>query len=177
MEEKDEEEKQPMTSGIAAMVHARFEEAMKIVEEKMKEMEEKMAGMKIPPLTHFVPASRSNVVASRIGDEELRVIDMLIEAGLFSTRSEAVAYLVSEGIKARKDALDKVSSALEEIRKIRKETEEHIQKLKKEIGLIESEALEEPMQQKKCPQCTKDLTKLPEDIAVCPYCGFNLRKG
>jgi len=58
------------------------------------------------------------VVASRIGDEELRAIDMLIEAGLFNTRSEAVAYLVSEGIKARKDTLDKVSSALQDIRRI-----------------------------------------------------------
>ncbi|NIV44343.1 hypothetical protein GWN49_05615, partial [Candidatus Bathyarchaeota archaeon] len=45
--------------------------------------------------------SRTNVVASRIGDDELKLVDMLIEAKLFGTRSEAVAYLVSEGIKAR----------------------------------------------------------------------------
>ncbi|MFQ6095530.1 MAG: hypothetical protein ACE5NN_05255 [Candidatus Bathyarchaeia archaeon] len=101
---------------------------------------------------------------------------MLIEAGLFSTRSEAVAHLVSEGIKAQKDILDKVSSALEEIRRIRKEAEEHITKLKREIGFMKPEALEESEQQKRiCPECSRDLTDLPEDISICPYCGFQLK--
>nr|NIO37119.1 hypothetical protein [Candidatus Bathyarchaeota archaeon] len=94
----------------------------------------------IPPLTftrppmHSVSSSRANVVASRLGDDELKLIDMLIEARLFHTRSEAVAYLVSEGIKARQDVFDKVSSSLEEIRKIRKEAEEHVKKLKENVG-------------------------------------------
>lgn len=102
---------------------------------------------------------------------------MLTEAGLFSTRSEAVAYLVSEGIKARKDALDKVSSALEEIRRIRREAEEYVTKLRGEIGLVEPEEVIVEEQKKMCPECNKDLAKLPEDIAICPYCGFKLRKG
>jgi rubrerythrin len=125
----------------------------------------------VPPLS--LPSARSNVVASRIGDDDLKLIDMLIEAGLFKTRSEAVAYLVNEGIKARQDIIKKVSSALEEIRRIRRQAEEQVEKLRRDIGLAEttSEAAEQV-----CPQCGKDLSDLPEDIRVCPYCGAKLSK-
>lgn len=51
---------------------------------------------------------RSNVIASRIGDEELRVVNMLVEAELFSSRSQAIAYLVREGIKARRDIIERL---------------------------------------------------------------------
>jgi len=130
------------------------------------------------PIFHPAPAGRSNVVASRIGDEELRLIDMMIEAGLFSTRSEAVAYLVAEGVKARKDIFDKVSSALEEIRKIKRKAEEQVEKLRRETGLAEQKEVEIEVeaQERKCPKCGRDLDDLPEDIALCPYCGTNLRK-
>jgi Arc/MetJ-type ribon-helix-helix transcriptional regulator len=130
----------------------------------------------MPPLPSVFPfhTGRSNVVASRIGDEELRSIDMMVEAGLFETRSEAVAYLVSEGIKARKDVLDKVASALEDIRELRKEAEEQVNNLRKKLGMTE---LKEPENQgRACPKCAKDLSELPEDIAVCPYCGTKIKK-
>lgn len=132
----------------------------------------------IPPLPSVFPfhTGRSNVVASRIGDEELRSIDMMVEAGLFETRSEAVAYLVSEGVKARKDVLDKVSSALEDIRKLRKEAEEQVSNLKKKVGIAETEDKESESQGKTCPKCGKNLSELPEDIAVCPYCGAKIKK-
>ena len=137
----------------------------------------------IPPL-HSLSAGRTNVVASRIGDEELQLIDMLIEAEVFNTRSEAVAYLVSEGIKARQDVLDRVSSALGEIREIREKAEEHVKKLKEDIGLAETQVeeigtqVEEPEDRgKTCPRCGKGLPDLPEDIAVfCPHCGTKLSK-
>ncbi len=133
------------------------------------------------PMPH-ISVGRSNVVASRIGDEELRLIDMLIEAGVFGTRSEAVAYLVREGINARQDVLDKVSSSLEDIRRIRKEAEEQVAKLKKEIGVGEPAEAEQVdievtgEQERECQKCGKDLSDLPEDIAVCPYCGTSLQE-
>ena len=133
------------------------------------------------PMPHL-STGRSNVVASRIGNEELRLIDMLIEAGVFGTRSEAVAYLVREGINARQDVLDKVSSSLEDIRRIRKEAEEQVAKLKKEIGVAEPEEAEEvdigvtEEEERGCKKCGKDLSDLPEDIAVCPYCGTSLQE-
>jgi len=124
---------------------------------------------RMPPLP--LHGARSNVVASRIGDEELKLIDMLIEAGLFETRSEAVAYLVNEGIKARQDIIKKVSSALKEIRKIRKQAEEQVKKLRQELGLVETG---KETSEKVCPQCRRDLANLPMDIQVCPYCGTRL---
>lgn len=130
----------------------------------------------VPPI-HSVSTSRANVVASRIGDEELKLIDMLIEARLFGTRSEAVAYLVSEGIKARQDVFDKVSVSLEEIRKMMEEAEEHVEKLKKEIGFVKTKHIEETEEQEKtCTKCGRNLSNLPEDIGICPYCGTKLRK-
>ncbi len=137
----------------------------------------------IPPL-HSISSSRTNVVASRVGTEQLQVIDMLIEAGVFGTRSEAVAYLVNEGMKARQDILDKVSSALNEIRGIRKKAEEHVRRLKEDIGVAESRVeetkaeIEEPRERKgTCFECGKDLSNLPGDISVCPYCGTEIGEG
>jgi len=129
------------------------------------------------PSTPSASRTRTNVVASRIGDEELWVIDMLVETGLFTTRSEAVAYLVSEGIKARNDIVEKVSSTLKDIRRIRDEAQEYVKKLRTDIGLEEPEAAEESVQEEMtCPQCGKDLASLPEDISTCPYCGARLRE-
>ena len=95
----------------------------------------------LPP---FFGPPRSNVVASRIDDGGLRVVDMLVEAGLFNTRSEAVAYLVTEGIKARKDVVDQVSSALGEIREIAKQKEQRVANLRKQIGIVGQATSEEP---------------------------------
>lgn len=131
----------------------------------------------IPPIppTHSMSTGRANVVASRIGDEDIRLIDMLIEAGVFSTRSEAVAYLVNEGIKARRDTFEKVSTSLEEIRKTRKEAERQIQKLRIEIGLKESKGSNETTEQDRaCPKCGKQI--LEGNCAFCPFCGTSLEK-
>jgi Arc/MetJ-type ribon-helix-helix transcriptional regulator len=123
----------------------------------------------IPPM-HSTSTGRANVVASRIGDGDIRLIDMLIEAGVFGTRSEAVAYLVNEGIKARRDTFEKVSTSLDEIRKTRKEAENQVKKLKEEIGLKESKETNE--QDHTCPKCHK---QIPEaNCSFCPFCGTPL---
>jgi Arc/MetJ-type ribon-helix-helix transcriptional regulator len=134
--------------------------------------------MPMPMPSHFqFHTGRSNVVASRIGDEELQSIDLLVEGGLFETRSEAVAYLVREGVKARKDILSKVTSALEDIRKLRKEAEEQVANLRKNIGMTEPLEPEKPEDQSRmCLKCGKDLSELPEGIVVCPYCGTKIKK-
>jgi len=128
----------------------------------------------IPPM-HSTSTGRANVVASRIGDEDIQLIDMLIEAGVFNTRSEAVAYLVNEGIKARRDTFEKVSTSLNEIRKTRKEAERQVEKLKQEIGLKESkESKENAEQDRNCPKCRK---QIPEgNCSYCPFCGASLEK-
>lgn len=164
-----------------------YRDALKEWKERLKDWKmqakDEIAKGSLPPLppmpkiTRMPPlplhGARSNVVASRIGDEELKLIDMLIEAGLFETRSEAVAYLVNEGIKARRDIIEKVSSALKEIRKIRQQAEEQVEKLRRELGLTRSG---EDASERVCPQCRRDLANLPADIQVCPYCGTRFNK-
>ena len=69
-----------------------------------------------------------------------------------------------------------------DIRRIRKEAEEQVARLKKEIGVaepeedkqVDKEVTEE--EERECGKCSKDLSDLPEDIAVCPYCGTSLQE-
>jgi Arc/MetJ-type ribon-helix-helix transcriptional regulator len=142
----------------------------------------------IPPVHgNLMSTGRANVVASRLGDEDLRLIDMLMEAGIFNTRSEAVAYLVSEGIKARRDTFEKVSKSLEEIRKTRKEAENQIEKLRQEIGFKElrektkTDETDRPnrigeasLRERACPKCRKNLSD--SNARFCPSCGTRLEE-
>ncbi len=140
----------------------------------------------IPPMHgHFISTGRANVVASRIGDEDLKLIDMLMEAGIFNTRSEAVAYLVSEGIKARRDTFEKVSTSLEEIRRTKKEAENQVEKLRQEIGLKEQKEKtngtekanrtdEVNLKENTCPRCRTELSD--PKAHFCPNCGTKLEK-
>ncbi|RLF15054.1 MAG: hypothetical protein DRJ66_04940, partial [Thermoprotei archaeon] len=42
---------------------------------------------------------REFVVATRVSKREMELINILVEAGFFSTKSEAIAFLIREGIK------------------------------------------------------------------------------
>lgn len=62
-------------------------------------------------------AGRDNVVMVRVNDDGLEHLRQLIEAGLFGSRSEAAAFLIGEGIKARGGLFDRIGSKIDEIRK------------------------------------------------------------
>jgi Arc/MetJ-type ribon-helix-helix transcriptional regulator len=64
---------------------------------------------------------RDNVVAVRVNDDSLTAIDALVEAGLFKTRSEAAAFLIHEGIRAKADILQRVQDTVGRITKLREE--------------------------------------------------------
>ena len=70
---------------------------------------------------------RDNIVMTRVRNEDLAILDLLVEAGLFDSRSECAAYLLHEGIAARKDLVDKVQDSARRIRELR-------EKVKKEVG-------------------------------------------
>jgi len=163
------------------------------VKESMEEWKEMMndwrhESIKKKPMVPFPPiprlrplkprrsSDRPKVVSSRIGVKELKVINMLIESGLFSTQSEAVDFLVREGIKARKDIIEKVNEALKEIRRIRSKAIEFTQKLKNEIGIREAKAPQSPHKTRICSKCERRLTELPKNILRCPYCGSELEE-
>ncbi len=62
---------------------------------------------------------RDTVVACRVDTNDLEAIDMLVEAGLRSSRSEAAAWLIHQGVATQKALLDEVRATVAQIRKLR----------------------------------------------------------
>ena len=53
---------------------------------------------------------------------------MLVEAGLFRSRSESAAFLIQEGIKNQEVLFAKISTKLEKINKLKKELQNIVNK-------------------------------------------------
>ena len=68
-----------------------------------------------------VRSARDSVVMVRVSKASLRKMDALVDCGLTKSRSEAAAFLISEGIKARADVYDKIAEQSEVIRNARAE--------------------------------------------------------
>ena len=68
-----------------------------------------------------VLSSRKRVVMLRLHQDSLKPVDDLVEAGVVSSRSEASAFLIEEGIKGRTELFDRISENLETIRAARHE--------------------------------------------------------
>ncbi len=107
-----------------------IEEAMKRLNEAFKQLErsfEKLFGPK--------PSERegpSVVVSSiRLPRSDLELIDALVEAGVFRSRSEGVAFFTHKGIEASREALERLKKRLEEIRRLQQEIKEEIEKFLK----------------------------------------------
>lgn len=66
-------------------------------------------------------AARNTVLTIRINDESNEKLGMLVEAGLFKSRSESAAFLIQEGIKKQQDLFDKIQAKLKKIDKIKEE--------------------------------------------------------
>ena len=65
--------------------------------------------------------SRDNVVMVRVDKASLDRLDELVEAGIMSSRSEAAAFLIAEGIKARQPLFDRIAEKIQEIRQAKEE--------------------------------------------------------
>ena len=66
---------------------------------------------------------RDNVVMVRVDEENLNRIDELVESGQFSSRSEATAFLISEGIKAKQQMFEQMADKISQIQDLRTELE------------------------------------------------------
>ncbi len=64
---------------------------------------------------------RSNVVMTRLNDDDLRQIDALVEVEVFKSRSEAAAFFIKEGMQVRKDLFQKVMSTVDKIRVLKEQ--------------------------------------------------------
>ncbi len=65
--------------------------------------------------------SRDNVVMVRVDKASLDRLDELVEAGIMGSRSEAAAFLIAEGIKARQPLFDRIEEKIQEIRRAKEE--------------------------------------------------------
>ena len=69
-------------------------------------------------------SARENVVMVRLNSESLLRLDDLVEAGIVNSRSEAAAFLIGEGVKARSELFERISKKTEEIRRVKRELHE-----------------------------------------------------
>ena len=81
-----------------------------------------------------VRSKRDNVVMIRVSRESLAKLDELVDCGLTNSRSEAAAFLIAEGIKARKDLYEKIAEQSKVIREAKERLKE----------LLDDEAIPEP---------------------------------
>ena len=66
-------------------------------------------------------SSRNTVLTIRVSDDANKKMNMLVEAGLFRSRSECAAYLIMAGIQSQNELFSKVENKFEKIEKLREE--------------------------------------------------------
>jgi len=66
-------------------------------------------------------SSRNTVLTIRVNDECNKKLNMLVEAGLFRSRSESAAFLIEEGLKSQDPLFNKISGKFEKIDKLKTE--------------------------------------------------------
>ena len=65
--------------------------------------------------------NRNSVVMARVSQDDLQRLDDLVDCGLVNSRSEAAAFLIAEGIKARAELFEKINEHSQVIRNAREE--------------------------------------------------------
>ena len=66
-------------------------------------------------------AARDHVVMVRVNEDSLKSLDALVQSGIFKSRSEAAAFLISEGVKAQATLFERISQRIAEIERLRSE--------------------------------------------------------
>lgn len=66
-------------------------------------------------------SSRNTVLTIRVDDESNRKLNMLVDSGIFKSRSESAAFLIHEGIKSQESLFSRIASKLDKIDKIKME--------------------------------------------------------
>jgi len=73
--------------------------------------------------------TRDTVISCRVGNDDLAAIDLLVEAGIRSTRSDAAQWLIHTGITANRQLFDQVKGTVDEIRRLRDQARDTAQRL------------------------------------------------
>jgi len=71
-------------------------------------------------------SARDHVVMVRVNDDSLKKLDALVQSGIFKSRSESAAFLISEGVKGQQALFDRISERITEIERLRSELKDII---------------------------------------------------
>ena len=71
-------------------------------------------------------SARDHVVMVRVNDDSLKKLDALVQSGIFKSRSEAAAFLISEGVKAQAPLFSRIEEKISEIERLRTELKDSI---------------------------------------------------
>lgn len=83
--------------------------------------------------TEKILSKATEVVSSiRIPEPDAKLIKLLVDAGIFRSRNEALAYFAHKGIEASRDWLNKVQERLHKIRELQEETRKELEEIFKE---------------------------------------------
>jgi len=108
-----------------------FEDLSRVVEASLQQTAKglELALSKLREALEKGFAGPSYVVSSvRLPQRDLEVVDALVEAGVFKSRSEAVAFFAHKGIEASKPLFEEALAKLEELKKAREKLREELQK-------------------------------------------------
>lgn len=115
--QKDEKEKKSIVDGFEIII----DEAGSAVRSAFRRSGAETLGENLKETIQSALLARDNVVMVRLNQESLNKLDELVEAGILSSRSEAAAFLIGEGAKARADIFDRISEKIEKIRAAKQE--------------------------------------------------------
>ena len=114
--------KQRIIAGLGLIV----DEAKSAAKEGIRRSKVDYFGENLKETIDGVLSARDKVVMVRINKESADRLDDLVEADIVSSRSEAAAFLISEGINKRQPLFSQISSKIKEIRKMKDELRELI---------------------------------------------------
>ena len=114
---KERKEKKRITGGIEIII----DEAGAAVKSAFRRSGAESLGENLKETVQGALSARDNVVMVRLNKESLARVDELVEAGIVSSRSEASAFLIGEGIKAREELFNRISEKIEKIRQAKQE--------------------------------------------------------
>lgn len=84
---------------------------------------------------------RGNVVMVRVNDDTLGHLDMLVEAELAKSRSEAAAMLITEGIKSNQQLFERIREITDKIAGLRSQLRETVRQEGGETSTHNSEGV------------------------------------
>jgi hypothetical protein len=114
-EDKDSAEKKRLTEGFEIII----DEAKSAAGQAISGAE--ALGGSLKQTLQGALAKRHNVVMVRLNEESLARLDDLVESAIVSSRSEAAAFLVGEGVQARSALFARISEKIDQIRKVKRE--------------------------------------------------------